>query len=87
MLNGVGGRTVAEAKEYMTYAEALQWQEYLETRGTVHLGMRVEAGFALLATIITKALGGNATMESFMPHLDPQEASLEDVMNMLSGRS
>lgn len=85
MLNGVGGRTVEEAKERMTYAEALQWQDYLTSRGTVHVGMRLEAGFALIAMSINHALGGKATIEQFMPHFDEPQASLEDVMQMLTG--
>jgi hypothetical protein len=85
VLNGVGGRTVEEAKERMSYAEALQWRQYLERRGTTHLGMRLEAGFALLASSINRALGGKASIEDFMPHADPPD-SLAQVMNILSGK-
>ena len=86
MLNGVGGRTVAEAKERMSFAEALDWQTYIERRGSLNLGMRMEAGFALLAAMISRANGGTATVDDFMPHLESQEATLEDVMKMLSGK-
>ena len=86
MLNGVGGRTVAEAKERMSYTEALDWQSYVEARGTLNLGMRLEAGFALIALSINRALGGHARMEDFMPHFDAPDASLDDVMRILSGK-
>lgn len=70
----------------MSHAESLQWQEFVELRGSLNIGMRMEAGFALLAAMINRALGGTAEMADFMPHIDPPEASLEDVMGMLTGR-
>jgi hypothetical protein len=33
--NGVGGRTVAEAKERMTFREARAWAEYLRLSGYI----------------------------------------------------
>lgn len=85
MLNGVGGASVAEAKERLTYAEALQWQAYIEKRGTLNLGLRLEVGFALIAWCINQAMGGKAEMRDFMPHLDEPEATLTDVMSILTG--
>jgi hypothetical protein len=71
---GVGGWTVSEAKERLTYAEAMQWHTYLERRGTLNLGLRIEEGFALLAMMINRALGGRANMSAFMPHFGPMQA-------------
>lgn len=85
-MNGVGGRTVAEAKERMTYSEALLWSAYLKKRGTVHFGMRLENATALLATQMNRALGGKAEMQDFMPHADEKVADLADVMKLVSGR-
>jgi hypothetical protein len=85
VLAGVGGRTVAEAKERLTFDEAIAWQAYLEKRGSANLGMRLEYGFALIARSINHALGGNATLRDFMPHAD-QPNSLAEVMKILSGR-
>ena len=85
MLNGVGGASVAEAKERISYAEALQWQAYVEKRGTINLGLRLEVGFALLAWTINRALGGKAEMSDFMPHFDEPDATLADVMTILTG--
>jgi hypothetical protein len=77
---GVGGWTVSEAKERLTYAEAMQWHTYLERRGTLNLGLRIEEGFALLAMMINRALGGRANMSTFMPHFGPiQQASAEPI--------
>ncbi len=86
MLNGIGGCTVAEAKERMSYAEAQQWAAYMQRRGSLHVGMRLEWGFALIAATINNALGGNATQQQFMPHADEAGGSLGDVMKLLSGK-
>jgi len=86
VLNGVGGRTIEEAKERLSYAEALDWAEYMRKRGTLHVGMSLEAGFALIAATISNALGGDATAADFMPHLDHPEPSLADVMKTLAGQ-
>ena len=85
MLAGVGGRTVAEAKERLSYDEVQAWSAYMERRGSLHVGMRLEYGFALLASIVNNALGGHATMRDFMPHIE-QPNSLEEVMRVLSGK-
>lgn len=85
MQNGIGGRTVAEAKDRLSHAEALDWADYVERRGTLNLGLRLEAGFALIAWTINRALGGKAEMHDFMPHFDEPEADLSDVMKILSG--
>lgn len=85
MLNGVGGRTVAEAKERLSYVEANQWAAYLNQRGSINQGLRIEAGFALLAMILSRVNGGKAEVSDFMPHFDkqePEEASIEDVFSM-----
>jgi hypothetical protein len=84
VLNGVGGRTVAEAQERLSVAEADRWQQYMAKRGSLHVGMRLEAGFALLAAMINRAIGGKAEVNDFMPHVE-QEATLDDVMKLLSG--
>lgn len=86
MLNGVGGRTVAEAKARMTFDEAQRWAAYRQKRGTLHVGMRLEHGFALIAMSINHALGGKATMHDFMPHVDEVKADVTDIMNILSGK-
>lgn len=39
---GIGGRTVAEAKCRMSYAEFLNWCEYRNRQGSLHLGMRID---------------------------------------------
>jgi len=89
VLNGIGGCTIEEAKERLTFAEAQSWAAYLRKRGSLHVGMRLEFGFALLASTINHALGGHATVLDYMPHAeDPEvQGTLADVMKLLSGKS
>ncbi|EWS53024.1 hypothetical protein [Methylibium sp. T29] len=86
MLHGVGGRTVEEAKDRMSYQEAMAWAEYIRRRGSLNWGMRLESGFALLATQINRALGGKAEFEDFMMHKDVVEADISDVAKLLGVR-
>lgn len=84
-MNGIGGQTVAEAKERMTYSEALLWSAFIKKRGSLNTGLRLENGFALLAVMMNRALGGRAEMSDFMPHADQKVADLADVMKLVSG--
>lgn len=85
MLNGIGGRTVAEAKESMTYEEAAAWQQYMHKHGRLSIHERLERGFAMLCTVVNHAVGGKAKMETFMPYTRREEevASIDAVFGML----
>lgn len=69
----------------MTYDEFMSWRAYIAKRGSLNIGSRVERGFALVATIVSRAVGGKAKMEDFMPHADKpkEESSLLSVFSML----
>jgi hypothetical protein len=85
VLNGVGGRTIAEAKENMSFSEAVDWFAYLHSRGSVHLGRRVEAAAALIVTTYLRAKGAkNVEMSTFMPHEREAPASIEDILQLLT---
>lgn len=84
---GVGGRTIAEAKERLSYAEALSWNAYFKKRGGGNLGLRMESGFALVATAINRSVGGKAKFDDFAPHLkDEEETGLMDIFAKLGGK-
>lgn len=83
MLNGVGGRTIAEAKERISYDEYQDWVEYAKRRGGFNLGMRIEACSAMIAVQVNNGNGGKAKMADFMPHKDEPVASLEDMFSMI----
>lgn len=83
---GVGGRTIAEAKERLSYEEALKWQAYRKKRGSLNLGLRLEEGFALVATAISRSVGGKAKFDDFAPHLKDEETGLMDIFSKLGGK-
>lgn len=90
MLAGVGGRTVAEAKERVSYAEALRWMAYVNKRGRPNVGLRVEEMGAYIIQAIYRANGGKCDAEGFMPHVvaaEDQEASIDDLMGVLKASS
>ncbi|MCY1287202.1 hypothetical protein D9M68_176630 [compost metagenome] len=82
MLCGVGGRTIAEAQQRLSYPEFLSWQKYRAKRGTLHVGMRIERGSALLATLYanTHSKRGGFKLDDFMPHADEPVLTLERAM-------
>lgn len=79
---GVGGRTIAEAQERLSYSEFISWQKYRAKRGSLNLGMRVERGAALLATLYANAHSkqGGYKLFDFMPHEEEPPVSLETAM-------
>lgn len=68
MLAGVGGATIAEAKERLSYEEVGVWLDYIKRKGPVDIYGRLEWGFALLAAIANNAAGGKAKQRDFMPY-------------------
>lgn len=80
---GIGGRTIAEAKHRLSYSEFCGWQKYRLKRGSLNIGMRVERGAALLATLYANARSkdGGYKIFDFMPHEEEPPISLEEAMN------
>lgn len=83
-MNGVGGRTIAEARERLSFAEFKTWVAFRRKRGSLHPGMRMEHGFALLASQFHNAHRKQNTppvkLTEFMPHMEEQAVSLEQAM-------
>lgn len=87
VLHGVGGRTIEEAKERMTYPEFLSWCAFIAKRGSLNTGSRIEHGFALLATVISRTNGGKAQMKDFLPvREEPEPPSIEGTFRMLKAK-
>lgn len=86
VLHGIGGKTIAEAKANVDWVEAQRWLAYISKRGTLDVGTRLEAGFALLAYLIAnkgldplkKQDGTRYTIGDFMPHADKSSAEAYD---------
>jgi len=81
--NGIGGRTIAEAQSVMSYREFLVWLAYRKRRGTLNTGLRLDGGFALLASLYANAHSkdGGFTPANFMPYEDEREVSLDEAMS------
>ncbi|WP_248917059.1 hypothetical protein [Pseudomonas entomophila] len=80
MLNGIGGRTISEAKERLSYVEVRAWALYIQRHGSLHGGRRLEASIAMLALQANHHVGGTAELIDFMPHERRQGVSLESAM-------
>lgn len=83
-MNGIGGRTIAEAQEVLSYTEFRIWLAYRQKRGTLNLGMRVERGSALLATLYANAHRGKDVepfkLYDFAPHHEEPPVTIEQAM-------
>ena len=82
VLSGVGGRTIAEAQERLSFREFQAWQAYRAKRGSLHIGMRVERGAALIATLYanSKSKDGGFKIYDFMAHEEEPAIPLETAM-------
>lgn len=91
MLAGVGGRTVEEAQERMTYVEYIAWAEYAKKHGSFNLGVRIEDGFALLASVLAQLKGKRLTPDHFKPKREKieeqQQPDIMAVFNMLKAKA
>ena len=81
MLCGVGGRTIAEAQQRMSYDEFQSWVRYRNKRGSFNQGLRTERGAALLAALYANTHSKQShSISDFAPHLDVPEASIEEAI-------
>lgn len=81
MLNGIGGRTVAEAKERMSSVEFDAWCQYIRRNGPLDLGQRIESAAALISFVTNQSAGGKLDYETFLPVREiDEEAALEQAM-------
>lgn len=88
MLNGIGGRTVEEAKERMSDHEFGQWCAYIRKRGTLNLGSRLELGVALLATVAKTSAGQRAKIADFLPKREEdKEMGIQEVFAMFKAKA
>lgn len=83
MLNGVGGTTIAEAQENMTWPEFLKWAAFRAKRGSLNTGYRVEVAVARLCALTanfqrTKQTDRVYHVEDFAPHMDERVISLAE---------
>ncbi|RTY47437.1 phage tail protein [Enterobacter hormaechei subsp. steigerwaltii] len=91
VLNGIGGRTIAEAKERLSFCEFQQWVQYRQKYGNLNLMMRTEWGAALVSSVLANVNRTKNTpafsIADFAPHIAAVEREaanepikLEDAM-------
>ncbi|WP_241603212.1 phage tail assembly protein T [Rosenbergiella nectarea] len=76
-MNGIGGRTIAEAQERMSVTEYKTWLLYRQKYGGLNPVMRTEWGAALVSSVIANINRDKKTppfsVTDFAPHLDNPE--------------
>ena len=81
VLAGVGGRTIQEAQQRISYPEFMQWVKYRGRRGSLNIGRRVEESTALLATMYHNAHSKKTReLKDFMPHYYEGPITAEQAM-------
>ncbi|EPZ0123754.1 phage tail protein [Klebsiella pneumoniae] len=83
-MNGIGGRTIAEAQERMSRREFLVWLKYREKYGPLNIMMRTEWGASLVASVLANINKAKSTppfkVSDFAPHINELPLSLEEAM-------
>lgn len=69
MLSGVGGSTVIEARERLSYTEHRAWAAYLDKHGSLHPGYRLELVLARIIILLRHALGMDADLGVLRPRM------------------
>lgn len=84
VMHGIGGRTVAEAQQRMSYTEFCRWLTYRRQRGSLHPGLRADRAAGLLALLYANAhrqKGAPALkLWDFLPHEEEPPITLERAM-------
>lgn len=77
-MNGIGGRTIAEAQERMSVTEYQTWLLYRQKYGGLNPMMRTEWGSALISSVIANVNRDSKsqpfTVADFSPHLAQTES-------------
>lgn len=84
VLNGIGGKSIAEAQNNLTLSEVMIWAAYRSERGGFNIGRRVEQATGNLMAHYTRYHSKDpesVNALAFMPHEDyvpDDELSLEE---------
>ena len=81
-MNGVGGRTIAEAKQRLGYDEYLIWAKYRQERGSFNVGRRVEQAVGYLS-YITDAMNSPRTSKINIADYMPNEPKKSEEQSLL----
>lgn len=83
-MNGIGGRTIAEAQERMSLREFQMWVKYRNKYGPLNVMMRTEWGASLVASVLANINKSKNSppfkISDFAPHINEVSVSLEEAM-------
>jgi hypothetical protein len=79
----IGGRSVEELKQAISYPEFLLWDAYRQKRGTLNQGMRLEWLFARLSAQVHIATGGKEGFLDFLRYHEEPETSIDSVAKLM----
>ncbi|HHR3293798.1 phage tail protein [Klebsiella grimontii] len=83
-MNGIGGRTIAEAQERMSLREFQVWVKYRNKYGQLNSMMRTEWGASLVASVLANINKSKNSppfkISDFAPHINEVSVSLEEAM-------
>lgn len=87
-MNGIGGRTIAEAQQNMTLAEARQWAQYTRRHGGLNIAERVEQAAALICATGAQLMGNKKVkVNDFLPNRESDDelrlATPQDFLRVL----
>jgi hypothetical protein len=86
-MNGIGGRTIAEAQQNMSLVEARQWAQYMRRHGGLNVAERVEQAAALICATGAKLMGQKKDVADFLPNRESDDelriATPQDFFNIV----
>jgi hypothetical protein len=87
-LNGIGGRTIAEAKQNMSFGEVQHWADYRQRHGGLNIAERVEQSAALICSTAAQLMGNkNVKIADFIPNRESDDelryATPQDFLKVL----
>lgn len=87
-MNGIGGRTIAEAQQNLSLVEARQWAQYMRRHGGLNIAERIEQAAALICATGAQLMGNKRTKVSdFIPNRETDDelklATPQDFLKVL----
>lgn len=87
-MNGIGGRTIAEAQQNLSMVEARQWAQYMRRHGGLNIAERIEQSAALVCSTAAQLMGNkNTKVADFIPNRESDDelriATPDDFMKVL----
>lgn len=87
-MHGIGGRTIVEAQQNLTFIEARQWAQYIQRHGGLNIAERVEQAAALICSTGAQLMGNkNIKVADFIPNRESDDelryATPQDFLKVL----